>query len=428
MQLFSPMIAAQLDLFGGLLGVVAAVIISFVAITLVASYYRFQNIVKMAEDTQPEDMGASTFDVLRVQLARYLAGCARRGTSFSVSLIHVGNEDVQIRMGTPVYDAVKQAARIDDVTCVFDAQTVVLITEAEPEDSVSIVSRIIKQVAGWCPDISEEQLRVGISSYPAHGLSGKDLIAIAQEGLEQATAESPVVMPEIVDIDEEEEENAEESVKEESVAEEPGDFDLSDETDSEEKASSGWKDRRKNAMLDELTGVLKPSAVSAYMQRTMSEFRRQKKQAALFCVGANNMDHIARFHGDDAADDVLVGVSKILQDNLRADDLIGRHEKYGFLVLAQCSLEEAEIIGRRINSLVQHAEFVSGHKKLKTTVTLGVATYPEHGRNLHQLYTAGQKVLDYSRGNDIRAYAVYDPKIHDTVEVKSMKNIKSSQV
>ena len=419
MQLLSLTIAAQFDFFGGAAGVVVAVILSFAAITLVASYYRFQNIVKMAEETQPEDMGALALDILRVQLARYLAGCARRGTSFSLSLIHIDKPDTQVHMGTPVFNAIKHAARVDDVTCVYDEQTLVLITEAEPEDGVSIIDRVLKRVSETCEGIHHEKLRAGIASYPGHGLSGKDLIEVALEGLKQANQESPIVMPEIIDVDEE----GEGDEVEERVIEEENEDD-----DAETKTSKGWKDRRKNSMLDELTGVLKPSAVSAYMQRTMSELRRKKQHAALFCIGVNNMEHIGRFHGDDAADDVLVGVSKILQDNFRADDLIGRHEKYAFLVLSECTLEEAEIIGKRINALVQHGEFKSEQKKLKTTITLGVSAYPEHGRNLHHLYSAGQKVLDHSRANDIRAYAVYDPKIHDNVVVKPMKNIKSSQV
>jgi diguanylate cyclase (GGDEF)-like protein len=158
----------------------------------------------------------------------------------------------------------------------------------------------------------------------------------------------------------------------------------------------------------------------------MSELRYKKKKVALFCIGVNNMEHIARFHGEQAADDILAGVSEILQKHLRASDLIGRHEKYAFLALVQCSLEEAERIGRRISTQVQQAEFRSENKKLKTTMTLGVAAYPDHGRNLHHLYTAGQKVLDHSRANDIRAYAVYDPKIHDKVPSKPMKSIKSA--
>ncbi|WP_372846381.1 diguanylate cyclase domain-containing protein [Pontiella sp.] len=401
------------------MGIVASVVFSFVVITLIASYYRFQNIVQLAEEMQPEEMGAKPEDILRVQLARYLAGCARRGTSFSISLIRISNPEVPVRMDAPVMGAIKRAARHGDVTCVFDDRTVVLFTETEPEDSVSILTRITARIADDCAKLALDDLRTGIASYPGHGLSGKDLIKAALEGLEATTASTPIVMPEIVDYDEDDDEEDADQAVEEAAAEAVG--------SDEGQHSKGWRERRKNSMIDELTNVLKPEAISPFMQRVMSEFRRKKQRAALFCVGVNNMEHIARFHGQEAADDVLRGVSQVLQDNLRAEDLIGRHEKYAFLVLAECSIAEAEIIGKRISTLVSQGEFVSGRKKLKTTITLGVATFPEHGRNLHQLYTAGQKVLDHSRSNDIRAYAVYDPDIHDKVPAKPMKNIKSVQ-
>lgn len=414
MQLFFPTLAVLSDLLPGVVGVIAAVAISFLIITLVSSYYRFQHIVQLAEDTQPEDMGATAADILRVQLARYLAGCARRGTSFSISLIRLDEPSFEVRMDSPFVSAIKQAARCDDITCVYDGQTAALLTEAEAEDSPAILSRITASIVRTFPEAGGS-LRVGIASYPGHGLSGKDLLAAANEGLAQTAADNPIVMPEIVDFDAEEE-----AAGAEPVAPPAGPAEV-----VVEKRSRSWKDRRKSAMLDELTGVLKPSAISAYMQRLMSDLRHKKKKAALFCVGINNIDHISRFHGDNAADDVLVGVSRVLQGNLRADDLIGRHEKYAFLVLAQASLANAEIIGKRISTLVQQGEMVSGSKKIKTTITLGVAAYPEHGRNLHQLYQAGQKVLDHSRANDIRAYAVYDPEIHDTMQSKPIRSIKS---
>ncbi|MDZ8118912.1 sensor domain-containing diguanylate cyclase [Pontiella agarivorans] len=413
MQFFVPALAAQLDPVTSILGVVAAVCISFISITLVASYYRFQSIVAQAEETDPEEMGASAEEVLRVQLARYLAGCARRGTSFTLALIRVEEADIAVCMDSPFVQSLKDAVRRDDVACLYDHQTAVLLLESEPEDAIAILNRIVGYVDEHCAGVQADMLHVGLASYPGHGLSGKELIAVAVNAVAEATSEKPIVLPEIIDED-----------SEEIEAEEDTGF---DEEAEEDVSSKGWKERRKNSILDELTGVLKPSAVSAYMQRSMSELRRKKKNTALFCIGLNNMDHIARFHGEEAADDVMAGVSKVLQAHLRADDLIGRHERYAYLVLAACTLEEAEIIGGRITRLVQQSAYTSGHKKLKTTITLGVAAYPEHGRNLHHLYMAGQKVLDHSRANDIRAYAVYDPEIHDKVPAKPMKNIKSVQ-
>jgi len=407
MQLFFPIIATQFNFLGGAVGVAVAVVVSFVLITLVASYHRFQQIVALAEESNPEEMGATADDIMRVQLARYLAGCGRRGTSFSAAVVRLNNPDVPVRMGTPFIDAIKHSIRCDDVTCIRDDQTAMILAEVEPEDAEALFARVVRMVGEACPEIASERVSVGVASYPGHGLSGKELLAVADEGLAQASPENPVVMPEIVDHDAEDEEDAE----------------VFDEAD--EKDSKGWNARRKGSMLDELTGVLKPAAVSAYMQRMMNDLRQKKKKAALFCIGVNNVDQVARIYGDEAVDDVLVGISNILKENFRVDDLIGRHEKHAFLVLAPISLEEAEIIGKRISTLVQRTQIPSGTKKLKTAITLGVAAYPQHGRNLHHLYASGQKVLDHSRANDIRAYAVYDPEIHDKVASKPMRNIKS---
>ena len=420
MPAFLPTILAQFDFLGSAIGVVVSIVVSFALITLVASYYRFQHILELAEKEKPEEAGVVTGDFLRVQLARYLTACSRRGSSFSVALVRTINPDVPARMSAVLADAIDHAVREDDATCILDERTAVLIAESEPEDAENILTRILNEVSKAYPDLSKEQMRVGIASYPGHGARGKELISVALEGLEQTDEVRPIVMPEIL-IEEPEEEPDEE--QEADVHEADAAVDLPE--DEEEEESTGWRGRRKDAVLDPVTGVLKPSAVSAYMQRLMSELRYKKKNVALFCIGVNNMEHIARFHGDQAADDILAGVSAVLQKRLRATDLIGRHEKYAFLALVQCSLEEAELIGRRISTLVHQAEFRSEGKKLKTTVTLGVSTYPEHGRNLHQLYTAGQKVLDHSRANDIRAYAVYDPEIHDKVPSKPMKSIKS---
>lgn len=423
MQMLYPTIVAQLDFLSGILGVVVMVIGSFVLITLVSSYYRFQNVVQQAEKMNPEDIGSNADEVLRVQMARYLAGCARRGTSFSLSLINVRNSDLHVGMETSVFLAVKHAARCDDVACVFDGQTIALLTEAEPEDSVGILQRIAGFMVSDCAALAPEQLRVGIASYPGHGLRGRELIDVAAEGLEQTTFEEPIVLPKIEDVDAEDDED--ESELEDRSSDDKAEAVVDDAAKVE--GTTGWNARRGGSMLDEVTGVLKPSAISAYMQRMMNEIKRKKQKAALFCIGVNNMDHIARFHGDEAADDVMAGVSKILQDHMRADDLIGRHEQYAFLVLALCSIDEAELIGKRVTTLVQQKEFISGRKKLKTSITLGVSLFPEHGRNLHLLYSAGQKVLDYSRMNDIRAYAVYNADVHDKVPAKPMRSIKSAQ-
>lgn len=410
-----PYLAAITGFVPSIAMTAAAVVVSFVVITLVSSYFRFQRIVDMAENIQPEEMGSSREDILRIQLARFLAASARKNTSFVMGLIRSDNPDLTIRMGSPFIDFIKASAREEDVVCVYDDQTVVLLAEAEAEDGVSVLSRITKLAGGVFGELETCPLRAGVSAYPSHGLSGKELLAAALRGLDETQPEHPVMMPEIVDYNEEEDDAEEDSSDHVATP------------DAEEEARKAPRRKRKDRMIDEVTGVLKPQHVSAYMQRLLSDLRRKKHPASLFCVGVNNMEHIARFHGEQAAVDVLVGVSEILQKHLRADDLIGRHEEHAFLILTTATLAQSEIIGKRLSTLVQQTELKTGGKRLKTTLSVAVASYPEHGRNLHQMYSAAQRVLDYNRENDIRAYAVYNPAIHDTMPSKPMRSIKATK-
>ena len=80
---FFPTILAQLDFLGSAIGVVVSIVITFVLITLVASYYRFQHILELAEKEPSEEAGVMDSDVLRVQIARYLTGCSRYDRYFS---------------------------------------------------------------------------------------------------------------------------------------------------------------------------------------------------------------------------------------------------------------------------------------------------------------------------------------------------------
>lgn len=434
MDSITSTLAVQFDYLGSLLGVAVTIAASFAVITLVASYFRFQRIVEEADKAdEPGSLGASSFDVLRVQIARFLNGCARKGTSFCVALIRIEDEDFTVQPDSPFIHAIRKSARDADVTYYYDDKTAVLLAESEPDDASAILTRVLADLRDEC-GVEEGVLRAGVSTYPGHALNGMELLRIASEALDQTSEEEPIHLSEVVDVEEEGEdgEDEREDLVEVDVAEETADetadeSDVEDdaEPDEDEEDEKGSRRRGRSAVLDELTGVLKPTAVSAYMQRLMSELRRNKRKVALFCIGINNIDHIKRIHGEQAGNDIMAGVSQLLQDNLRADDLIGRHEQYAFMVLAEASSEQAEMIGKRICNLIQHIPIESGTRQLKTSVSIGAATYPENGRNLHHLYTAAQKVLDYGRENDIRAYAVYNPQTHDKIKTQPKKSLRS---
>lgn len=401
------------DAFSGAVSVLVATVVAFILLTLTASYYRFQHIVEVAESFHPEDAGASSEDVMRVQVARFLSNCAHNNLSFVLTLLRCDDLAVSTHIGAPLAERLKEISRSKDVICFIDEQTLLLLMEGDPEALPKAVERILKLIDEDGLVSAEYPLRAGMASYPAHGLSGKALLAVAELALEETSADKRIVLPEVIDPEDEGEIVEDEEIEEELL-------ELSKRFKDAPKIG---KKKKKESFLDELTGVLKPASISPYMQRLMGDHIYKKIPICLFSLGINNIEQVRHFHGDDAVDDVLVEVSKVLQETLRVDDLIGRHEETAFLLLVRTPLEYAERIAKRLSTSIQRMTIVSGNTRLKVTVTLGVAAFPEHGKNLHQLYLGAQRVLDYSRENDLRAYAVYTPRVHDKTDTKPLKSI-----
>ena len=124
------------------------------------------------------------------------------------------------------------------------------------------------------------------------------------------------------------------------------------------------------------------------------------------------MSKIISFYGKGHHDVLLAEVSKKLQSCMRPSDMIGRHDEHGFLILVKCDSSQAEGVAQRLCGIIQKHTCIYENKSLRTTITIGISVYPEHGRNLHDLYRKAQCVVEHCRANDIRGYAYYNKKIH----------------
>ncbi len=148
------------------------------------------------------------------------------------------------------------------------------------------------------------------------------------------------------------------------------------------------------------------------MRKYLSEIRRKHEPAALLCVGINRIDQIIQMHGELAADDVIAAVSQTIQRLTRNSDLIGRYHREDFLVLAPCTLQQGERIAIRLREAVQKEIYISGARRIKASVSVGITATPEHGRNLRDLFRCAYRALEIVREWNTSACLVYDPAQH----------------
>jgi len=368
--------------------------ISFAIITLISSTGRFHKMIQFSEEelTSVEDCN----DFFFIQVTRYLSKINRTASGFVILVVEFKTDQTE---GRPVQEKLlqelKALVRSDcDKVCLFREDCVAAVIDASEDHLADVVERItrdLKQIVTRLPKISA--FRAGASCFPLHGLNSQRIIDSATAALEQADFENALPLCIAASPEPEERKEKEESTSQEDLGE------ISRED--------------KNAALDPLTGVLKPESVGSYMRKYLAELRREKKPAALLCIGINRIDSIISLHGETAADEVIAGVSKLVQKLTRNCDLIGRYHRDDFVVMVPCSLEQGEMIALRIRDAVQKEIFRIGGKGIKTSISIGVSAHPEHGRSMRELFRGAYAALEVVRGWNTSSCLIYDPAKHD---------------
>lgn len=386
---FSPIAQLPLAQAGQLLLVTA---ISFAIITLINSTYRFHRMIQLSENelTTIEDCN----DFFFIQVTRYLSKINRTSSGFGVFIVQFltkapSKRDTQEKL---LNELKKISRNTDDKICLFRDDCVTAIIDTEETNILATAERIffdLKKASVTLSDLSA--FRIGVSSFPLHGINTQQLIDTATDALETVSFETPrpfCIAPAPA--------TALTAIEKEKSTAEIGELRRED----------------KNAAIDPLTGVLKPAAVGSYMRKYLDEIRRRKEPAVLFCVGINRIDQIIQLHGETAADDVITGVSKVLRRITRDCDLIGRFHRDDFLILAPCTLQQGQAIATRLREAVQKEVYISEGKRIKTAVSIGITSHPEHGRNLRKLFSCAYRALEIIREWNTTACLVYDPAQH----------------
>jgi two-component system, cell cycle response regulator len=116
------------------------------------------------------------------------------------------------------------------------------------------------------------------------------------------------------------------------------------------------------------------------MSLVSNEFERVGRYQEWLSILMVDIDHFKKInddHGHQAGDGVLRDVARLLKETLRTVDSLGRYGGEEFVaILPHTSYEEARRTGERLRRAVEEHTFRTGEKKIKVTVSLGVASYP----------------------------------------------------
>jgi diguanylate cyclase (GGDEF)-like protein/putative nucleotidyltransferase with HDIG domain len=187
------------------------------------------------------------------------------------------------------------------------------------------------------------------------------------------------------------------------------------------------------ARRDAKTGLFNASYFELAVERALGEARSVQGPMSVLLADLDLLRDINNAYGHLAGDAVLRGVGSVLQEHVRTQDVPARFGGEEFAVLLpDTTHDEALEIAERLRTAVATARFPSGtaDTEFQATVSIGVASYPEHGTSpvqlIHQADVAVYRAKLQGR-NRVQA-AIDDPQASVSSSLKLVAGRRRSDV
>jgi diguanylate cyclase (GGDEF)-like protein len=154
------------------------------------------------------------------------------------------------------------------------------------------------------------------------------------------------------------------------------------------------------ATTDGLTGLVNHRT---FQERTVEMLARAERTDGRQAILLTDIDHFKKVndtHGHPIGDVVLRGVAQVVSSCVRKIDLAARYGGEEFaIVLEGTDREGARQLAERIRTEVERQTFQSGAGPFSVTLSLGIAVYPDDGRDPKTLIANADQALYYAKRN-----------------------------
>jgi diguanylate cyclase (GGDEF)-like protein len=129
------------------------------------------------------------------------------------------------------------------------------------------------------------------------------------------------------------------------------------------------------ATTDRLTGVANRSALLSALFAEADRAARYDRQLSIAFVDVDHFKAVNDTHGHRAGDLVLQGVARVLRENVRATDIVGRYGGEEFLlVLVETSPDDAGVLAEKLRTLIAREQFeIAPGVHVGATVSIGIS-------------------------------------------------------
>ena len=151
---------------------------------------------------------------------------------------------------------------------------------------------------------------------------------------------------------------------------------------------------------DELTGLYNRRGFAIVIDRLFAQAVRYSRPASVMMVDVDRFKTLNDTFGHEAGDRMLRMVAKCIATELRHTDVLARHGGDEFVVfLPETPLDSAAEVAGRIRAAVAGTPLSSDGRSMTTSVSIGVANYPDHGRSIDAVLARADRAMYLAKQN-----------------------------
>ncbi|HUO44631.1 MAG TPA: GGDEF domain-containing protein [Burkholderiales bacterium] len=145
---------------------------------------------------------------------------------------------------------------------------------------------------------------------------------------------------------------------------------------------------------DDLTGVYNMRAFMVIADRSHKQAVRYGQTYAILMVDSDDLKKINDAYGHESGNRLLKMTVGCIQQSLRETDVFARYGGDEFIaLLPQTSNDGALEVAERIRKSVETTPLETRGKQVTTTVSIGIAIFPEHGEELSSVMDRADQAL-----------------------------------
>ena len=153
---------------------------------------------------------------------------------------------------------------------------------------------------------------------------------------------------------------------------------------------------------DELTGLYNTRGFAIVADRLFGQAQRYKRAVSVLMVDSDNLKAVNDAHGHEAGNRLLKQLAERIQAELRYTDVPARYGGDEFVVLLpETPSKGAADVAERIRESMAAKPLVYDGNAVRSTVSIGVASFPEDGNSIDAIVARADRAL-YKAKNEGR--------------------------